>query len=657
MSVTVQVLDKTGRVLDTITGKCSESSIKVDATSLYRRTGSLTLSLDPELVPNPDSILWFGNRIKVYVGLEDLRHIPTEYVNFLMGTFYIQDGDVNYTASSNSLTIGLSDKMSEFTEQKLEEKLEIPAGTPIDVAIVKLMELLGETDFGFIEPSAELEVVPYKIQKVPGDKILDIITDIRDMYMDHYCYYNKKGQFEFRKVSVQKKDEVAVPKWTFDESKNTPNDLTVSFQEKYDLSKINNQIHVFGNTNSFGFTPDAKVTITDAKSPFNVDAIGKRGDVLVETTLSTIEQCLAKAKYELWKRSNFQEQCTIESVPLFFLEGTDIIEVVHPLTKARTKYIIDTVEFNLATQGTCSISAHKLYWVGVEYGEEVKPVVDAIVQGIKNMGWISLGEQRIKDSYGISGSGENELIVRFVKDKLGGAQASTTGYDTTGTQVLEIDLADYEKVVSGEANGDAGRGSGDFLDRVLAHEMFHAVLNDYLSVTVAKYIPRWFNEGFAELLIGGRERYESLNGYASFAEKKRSLIARADALLDNDWVGDSTDYTASFLLCAAIYKTLSTAEWQHLFQHLKLSTGLTVNFVNSVIESATSNEQAKAMIMNTLTTSDIWTRLEDKTDVDVLSVGGDYFLNLFGRKLDKDNVFNESDAHIDSLGFKLKIIM
>jgi hypothetical protein len=358
----------------------------------------------------------------------------------------------------------------------------------------------------------------------------------------------------------------------------------------------------------------------------------------------------------LWKQSNFQETCTLESVPLYFLDGGDTLEIVHPETKVHSKYIIDSIEYNLAVTGTMSITAHKLYFTSLAVGEQVKPLVDAIINGIKNYGWISLGEQRIKDCYNISGDGKAELIVRFVNEKLGGTQAMDTGYTSTTTQVMEIDLADYQNLITGNDSGDAGRSSGDYLDRVLSHEMFHAVFNNYLGVAQTMYIPKWFNEGMGELLIGGRERYQSLTGYASAAIKKTNLINRCKELLNNDWYGDSTDYTCSYLLAAAVYQTLSAEEWNKLFQHLRETPNLTVNFVNALVPSAASNEDAKSKLIATLTNSTIWARLEDKSDIDVLSIGGDYFMNLYNKKLDAQNVFNGADASVDSIGFVLKIM-
>ena len=50
----------------------------------------------------------------------------------------------------------------------------------------------------------------------------------------------------------------------------------------------------------------------------------------------------------------------------------------------------------------------------------------------------------------------------------------------------------------------------------------------------------------------------------------------------------------------------------------------------------------------------IWDFLNDPTDVDTCSIGGNHMLNLYGRPLSPEDVFNNQTATTDSLGFKIK---
>ena len=52
---------------------------------------------------------------------------------------------------------------------------------------------------------------------------------------------------------------------------------------------------------------------------------------------------------------------------------------------------------------------------------------------------------------------------------------------------------------------------------------------------------------------------------------------------------------------------------------------------------------------------DVWAMLFNDADIDTGSIGGYHFMNLYGVKLDAEDVFNNANATVDSIGFDLKI--
>ena len=52
---------------------------------------------------------------------------------------------------------------------------------------------------------------------------------------------------------------------------------------------------------------------------------------------------------------------------------------------------------------------------------------------------------------------------------------------------------------------------------------------------------------------------------------------------------------------------------------------------------------------------DVWAILFDDNDTDTGSIGGYHFMNLYNTKLDAEDVFNNANATVDSIGFNLKI--
>lgn len=657
LEITVQVLDETDdKVIETITGKATGGSIKMDSSSLIRRTGSITLSVDPDLFPKPDSLMWFGNCIRIYAGLKDLTKGAKTY-NFLLGTYWIDEGSYSIDSDNNTITISLSDKMTKFDEDELEYPMEIPVDVPVSQAIRLVMEHVGEKNFGELSQNDNSLVTPYTMKYNVGDSISTIITDIRDMYMDFVCGYDVMGNFEFKQISIQREDDVSEPKWRFDSTDNDRADLTLSFAESYNLKNIRNHVVVYGGTNeNTGLTPVGEVRITDSKSPFNIDAIGARKKIVTEDKLMTNDQCISKARFDIWKLSNFQETATITTVPIYMFDAHDIIEITHPETKEVARYQIDSFDLGLDISANMSISAHKIYYIGLEYGEEMIPVVEGFIRGINNFGWLSLAEERIKDCYNIMGAGTNQLSVRFTEGDLGGTQASVTSYPTTKTQTLMIDITDFKDLDLESESGANGRSKGDYADRVLGHEMFHAVMNDYLGHDKAIEMPEYFKEGFAEFLHGIKERFNSVGKNITNEEKRESLTLLSRSLLNGSWSSSSEDYVAAYLIAVAIYRLCSPSQWKNLFIRLRSQSNLSINFLLKLLPIAETEGEIKDIIFNEIDTMDsVWNMLFDDKDDDTGSVGGYHFMNIYGTKLNADNVFNNANATTDSIGFVIKV--
>lgn len=659
LNVTIQVLDeKTGSVLETLNGVSTSGSLKAESDSLIRRTGSLTMIATDDTFPKADSLIWFGKIVKVYLGLLDASR-NNEEINFLIGTYWIDDSDYTVDSSSQEISINLSDKMTKWSDQQLEAKLKLPINTPINEAMRLVMENIGETSFGKIATVSEDEVVPYTMEYNVGDEVTKVITDLRDMYMDYVCGYNVNGEFEFTKVEVQKDDETAEPKWSFVPNNSKKQDLSISFRESYSLKNIKNRIIVYGGTSDItGITPIGESRITDVKSPFNIYSIGERKKIIKEDKYVTNDQCIAKAKYEVLKASNFQEVCNISCAPIYIIDTNDIIEVYHPYTHEKMLYLVDSFDYGIGVDSTMNITAHKLYFISLEYGKDKNPLVDAVVRGIQNWGWISLGEERIRDAYNIMGSGKATLTVRFQDVISGGEQASVTSYPTTKNQTMMIDLADLVGLDLSNENGHVeGRSKGDYLDRVLGlHEMFHAVTNDYLGHDFMVQTPVWFKEGFAEFTHGARERFGSVYREQSKEDKKKSIIDLASSLLDNNWTGKSEDYVASYLIAIAIYKKCDESMWRNLFIRLKQQTSPGINFLYKLLPIADTNTEVKIKVIQEMKDmNDVWDFLFDNNDIDTGSVGGIHFMNLYGIPLTAESVANNANATVNSIGFELKI--
>lgn len=131
-------------------------------------------------------------------------------------------------------------------------------------------------------------------------------------------------------------------------------------------------------------------------------------------------------------------------------------------------------------------------------GDERKRTV---LDGLKT-GWLASSEDMIKQYYGISADGARITVNLEGGDGGGGVLASVSG--TVGGDgkfnnlSLNLDMADF-----GTAATPDGGGAPFYSDRIVAHEMAHAIMGRSMNFWG---LPQWFQEGTAELIHGADER-------------------------------------------------------------------------------------------------------------------------------------------------------
>lgn len=167
----------------------------------------------------------------------------------------------------------------------------------------------------------------------------------------------------------------------------------------------------------------------------------------------------------------------------------------------------------------------------------------ALITDLKG-GWLEESENLVEQYYGLTADGVDLTLVIDNPGAVGGTLASVSGFgDPQGRltdQNLNIDLADY-------------LDQGATYDRTIAHEMVHAVMGRTTSITS---FPLWFIEGTAEFLSGADDRLAADVAATSEAD----IALRASQLLSgNPWVGNSRDYSASYLATRFLHDEIKSA--------------------------------------------------------------------------------------------------
>ncbi|PLT36023.1 hypothetical protein CUU64_00015 [Bacillus sp. V5-8f] len=152
--------------------------------------------------------------------------------------------------------------------------------------------------------------------------------------------------------------------------------------------------------------------------------------------------------------------------------------------------------------------------------------------------WLKNSEDLVLTRYGLqAGTDDAPLDIQFIQNSGDGRVAWVQGsYYTTGAdgryfnQKLVLDMSDFSPV-----SMPNGGGSWISNDRIIAHEMTHAIMG---RTTNMRDLPTWFIEGTAEFITGADERLagDSNNG-ADFATLKSEI---------DSWDSTSADYSAAY---------------------------------------------------------------------------------------------------------------
>lgn len=182
-----------------------------------------------------------------------------------------------------------------------------------------------------------------------------------------------------------------------------------------------------------------------------------------------------------------------------------------------------------------------------EVGDTSKlPVLD----GLK-AGWLARAEGMIKQYYGIQGDGAAMSIeLGTFTDGVGNTAArvaSNVGGSGQGTNLkLQIDMADF--VPSNLPNG----GNAPFYnDRIITHEMVHAVMARATNWGDIVNNNTWFAEGTAEFIHGADERLS--------ADIAASGVAAVVAKMAGAWANASINYSAAYAATRYLHEKIQAA--------------------------------------------------------------------------------------------------
>ena len=184
------------------------------------------------------------------------------------------------------------------------------------------------------------------------------------------------------------------------------------------------------------------------------------------------------------------------------------------LTDKRYHVDLNTIDDNYFYEKTFKNDNGENQIVKSPTAAQMKQAIPTILKGL-NTYWLREGAKLNYDSLGFALDGQT-IEIAFVTGDLYDDSSAITFSHRNDTQpsnhiIIAIDLFNYGNINATDPNGNINSADADegiYLDRVIAHEMVHAVMQS--NGTLKNGMPQFFTEGVADL-VQGDDDYNSEN--------------------------------------------------------------------------------------------------------------------------------------------------
>lgn len=342
------------------------STFSIDANSDIRRTCNLTIVPTSSDFDVSSEGIWIDKYIQVQVGIEDFKTRKVNYTN--MGIYLINNPTTTYNAQTHTLAISGIDMMAKLTGMRNGYlsgtqggvSYKIPAGSNIKDA-VKSTFALGGFNNVLIKEFTPTPTVPNDIIISVGNTIYSMLRELIDINSFYQMYFDVNGLPHVDKIPSGDNESVMVNDEIWSKT-------LIQYTRDISFEEVKNTIEVYGKTLDDGTTPYAIAQDTNPNSPFCI--YGTAGVLRIVLSggdydnIYTTSLAQQRADYELYLRCRLQDQITITTVPIYWLDVNWLIEITLPNKQGievTDKYIIKKIDTTVGVQGTQNITMIKYY--------------------------------------------------------------------------------------------------------------------------------------------------------------------------------------------------------------------------------------------------------------------------------------------------------
>lgn len=399
LTVKVDIIGEKNNIINSLKGIVLSGSININADSPYRRSGNISLFMSNKynLIPSPESNIWFNKKVGISVGI---KNYSDDIVWFNLGRFAVLDCDLNYDISGLTMNLNLDDLMV-FLDGTLggqlsqKTKIENKNGLKVTQAIASLLNGLLSFSLEKISINDMDLVLPYEIEKPAGTNIYEIVSELVNLYMGYNFYFDENGYLIVERIKNKKNDDCI---WDF-----TNTDFTLVGSNKINFTNVKNDIWVYGRTDEYNVqitqnycnrfsrkTISEMNLITDKMKNdicyvfennksyiyngtiwellsfnvipiFNVENIGRKPFVYNDEKIFNQNQAKTRCQYQLEVLSNFAESVNFSTIPIYSLDVNKKIKVQKDNLNISGDYLIKNISFNFDVKSPMTLSALKIY--------------------------------------------------------------------------------------------------------------------------------------------------------------------------------------------------------------------------------------------------------------------------------------------------------
>lgn len=285
------------------------------------------------------SNFWLGKRYQLFTGymVQGVSKL------FSRGIFLIAEPDLISNFSEITASHSFYDlwaKVDGTLGGILNASFIIPAGTPIQDAVISIFQEIGEINPPIIEPIDT--ITPYTLTLQPGDNYGSMLDSLSKM-ISYVCFYDSDGYPRFEKPTIS--NYATTPSvWNF-----SPSECTyLGSQQQYDYSKLANDVWVYAENVNSSTIYVGHAQNTDINSPISIPNTYTKTKVISDNLIYSTELSNARANYELLQAQALVMTDNMKSLPIDLIDVDQIISITDPaLNLDNDRFIVQKISFPL----------------------------------------------------------------------------------------------------------------------------------------------------------------------------------------------------------------------------------------------------------------------------------------------------------------------